>query len=294
MTFNISLDAEEKIMTSYALPKNVSFRVETLYSGNRRLGRIKPDEYGVYCGLPMMVLGEASQNNTYYDAESLYKQITDSSTRFNKVLTSGKLFGEYGHPVFSSSQSDADKIQRLTTVEEKNTSHLFTALYTDAPSREGTIVVRGDVKPTGPFGQIFKDSLDDPVVNTAFSLRAYVDTKMGSDGLKYRTIRSLTTFDTVGASGFANTDKAHAIGLESFAGDQFLDYEITVMQDGNLMIDQIALESFVNTDLNEIFGTNDVSKIIQSRTFVQVDQSLAERYPNLYRDSVFHEFFKEV
>jgi hypothetical protein len=142
------------------------------------------------------------------------------------------------------------------------------------------------------MGGVFKDSLDDPIINTAFSLRAFVNTEMRG-GLKFRTVRSLTTWDTVGPSGYATTDKAHAIGLESFAGDQFHDYEMAVMADGNLMIDQIALESFTNTDLNEIFGTSVVSKIVQSRTIVEQDPSLSQRFPGLYARGVFHNFFKE-
>jgi hypothetical protein len=201
------------------------------------------------------------------------------------------MLGEYGHPTFYG-MSREDQLQRLTTVDEKNSSHLFTGIYTDNPSPDGTVVLRADIKPTGPYGTVLKESLDDPVVNTAFSLRAFVDTKVGTDGIKYRTVRSLTTFDAVGASGFATTDKAHAIGLESFAGDNYDDYEIHVMQDGNLLIDQLALETFTNTEINEIFGVSSISKIIQSRTFVETDKELMEKYPNLYTNSVFHDYIK--
>jgi hypothetical protein len=274
--------------------KNLSFRVETLYgANNNRVGRIKPDSNGIYSGLPLMVLGETTQQNTYYDPQSIVNQITNPESRCNKVLRQQKMFGEYGHPLFIGMSSD-EQLQRLTMVEEKNTSHLFTALYTDAPTPQGTVVVRGDVKPTGPYGAVFKESLDDPVVNTAFSLRAYVNTEMKPNGLKYRTVRSLTTFDTVGASGFYGTDKAHAIGLESFSGDQFLDYEIQVMENGNLLIDQIALESYTDSEMNEIFGVPKISKIIQSRTLIETDRSSMERFPNLYKNTLFNDFFKEI
>jgi hypothetical protein len=257
-----------------------------------RVGRIKPNENGIYCGLPLMTLGETTQNRTYYDPQSLIQQITDPQTRFNKVLSQGKLYGEFGHPSFNGLSQD-DAIQRLVTVDEKNHSHMFTSIYTDTPGADGTVVLRGDLKPTGPYGPAFKESLDDPVVNTAFSLRAYVSTNVRPDGLKFRTVRQLCTWDTVGASGYAGTDKAHAIGLESFSGDQYDQHEIQIMTDGNLMIDQIALETFMDTELNEILGVSSVSQIIQSRTFVKVDKSLQERFPGMYAQSVFNEYFKE-
>lgn len=281
-------------MINPSMPRNIQFRVETMFVSNgNRVGRVKPDENGIYKGLPMMVLGQVTQQQTYYDPASVVDQITNPQSRFNIIYKQNKLYGEYGHPTFYG-MSDNDKIQRLMTVDESKISHLFTGLYTDPASADGTVILRADVKPTGPMGPVFKEGLDDPVINTAFSLRAYVDTKMRPDGLKYRTVRQLTTWDTVGPSGYATTDKANALGLESFSGDNFHDFEIQVLEDGNLMIDQIALETFSNTDLNEIFGATSVSQIIQSRTFVKTDPSLHQKFPNLYRSSVFNDFFKEI
>lgn len=280
-------------MITPAIPRNISFRCETMFAGKQNtVGRLKPDENGIYKGLPMMVLGQVTQQNTYYDPQSIMDQITNPNSRFNMIYTQGKAYGEYGHPTFYG-MSDKDMLNRLVAIDEKNVSHVFTGLYTDRPASDGTVVLRADLKPTGPMGAVFKESLDDPVVNTAFSLRAYVNTDMRPNGLKLRTVRSLTTWDTVGPSGYATTDKANAIGLESFAGDTFHDVEINVLENGNLVIDQIALESYTNTELNEIFGTSVVQKIIQSRTLVESDPELSARFPNLYRRGIFHDYFKE-
>lgn len=281
-------------MADFQIPRNIQFRAETMFVGkNNRVGRIRPDENGIYKGLPMMVLGQTTQQDTYYDPNSIMDQVTNPKSRFNMIYKQQKAYGEYGHPSFFG-MSDNEKLQRLTMIDERNISHVFTGIYTDPASADGTVVLRSDLKPTGPMGQVFKDSLDDPIINTAFSLRAYVNTDVRPNGIKYRTVRSLTTWDTVGPSGYATTDKANAIGLESFASENFHDFEIHVMEDGNLLIDQIALETFSNTDLNEIFGTSDVARIVQSKTFVKVDPSLAERFPNLYSKGIFNDFFKEV
>ncbi len=279
-------------MISPRLPQNLSFRVETMFPGGR-VGVVKPDANGIYKGLPMMVLNEETQQRTFYDPQSVVDQITNPAARFNITLKQGKAWGEYGHPTFFG-LSDNDKLARLVHVEEKNASHLFTSIYTDAQSANGTMVVRGDIKPTGPFGNTLKDSLDDPCVNTAFSLRAFVDTRMKPDGQRYRTVKSLVTFDTVGASGYRTTDKAHAIGLESFGGDNHHEFDINILENGNLKIDQIALETFSNTELNEIFGVSSVSKIVQSITIVKPDPTLMEKFPNLYAKGIFNDFFNET
>jgi len=279
------------MLNSVQIPRNIAFRVETMFAGGR-VGRVRPDENGVYKGLPMMVLGEVTQQKTFYEPESITDQMTNPESRFNKVFRQQKLFGEYGHPTFYGLTND-EVIQRLVTVDENNVSHLFTGLYTDQPSSNGTVVVRADIKPTGPKGAYLKESLDDPLMNTAFSLRAYVSTDMKPNGLKYRRVRQLTTFDTVGASGYANTDKANAIALESFSGDNYNEYEISILENGNLMIDQIALETFENTDLNEIFGVSKVSQIIQSKTFIKPEPTLMEKWPNLYQSAIFNDHFKE-
>lgn len=277
--------------TNSRIPQNLQFRVETIFPKGR-VGVIKPNAEGVYSGLPMMVLGEITQNRTFYDPQSVIEQFTNPETRYCRVLKSGKAMGEYGHPTFVG-LNQGEALQRLVTVDEQKVSHLFTAVYTDPTRQDGTAVVRADIKPAGPYGSYLKESLEDPVMNTAFSLRAYVSNDVGRDGVKVRKVRQLCTFDTVGASGYATTDKAHAIGLESFADDNYDQHEIQIMADGNLCIDQIALETFMDTELNEILGVSSVSQLVQSRTFVKVDKSLQERFPGLYNRSVFHDFFKE-
>ena len=94
-------------MMTPSIPRNLSFRVETLFANkNNRVGRVKKTEDGIYKGLPMMVLGETTQQQTYYDPQSVFEQITSPTSRFNMVYTSGKLYGEYGHPDFSQCQGD--------------------------------------------------------------------------------------------------------------------------------------------------------------------------------------------
>lgn len=275
-------------MTNYRIPPNLSFRVETMFAGkNNRIGVIKPDENGIYKGLPLMDIGVPTQQKTYYDPQSIKDQFTDPNSLFNLKHRNQKAYGELGHPDFISLTKE-QSIQRLMEVKEARTSHLFTSVYTDKPRSDGTVILRGDVKPAGELGPRLKEGLDDPVINTSFSLRAYVTTQMQPDGIKYRTVRSLVTFDAVNTSGYVNTDKAHGLGLEN------LEYDIEILKDGTLMIDQIALESLSDTVMADIFGTSDVFKVITTRTFVRPDAELMQRSPERHMRSLFHDFFKEL
>jgi hypothetical protein len=280
-------------MTS-TMPKNIQFRMETLFTGkNGRVGVIKPDSNGIYKGLPMMVLNQTTQQKTYYEPESMMKAITNPEGTFYKNYVAHKAYGELGHPRFTGMDKDA-ALARLMDVQEARASHLFTGIYTDAPASDGTIVLRADIKPAGEKGATLKESLDDPIQNTAFSLRAFVSGQMLPDGRTFRTVHAFTTFDAVLASGYATTDKFHAIGLESMGNgvDDFHEYEIDITSDGKLLIDAVALESLADSELAEILGTNTVGRVVRTRTLIDPDSGLLARHGDRYARSLFHDHFK--
>jgi hypothetical protein len=277
------------------MPRNLSFRVETHYAAKGgRVGIIKPDENGVYKGLAMMNLGEKTQQGTYYDPASVVEQITDPTTKFNIVLRQHKLYGEWGHPKFYGLTKD-EALTRLRTVDEDRHSHLFLGVASDAPDSNGYVMIRGDIKPMGPNAHYVRETLDDPVANTAFSLRGFVDNRIMPDGTIYRTMRQLTTWDCVGASGYFGTDKAHSIGLESYGDqDSYLEYDLDIMSDGVIRIDQVALESLTDTDSNEIFGVRSIKKLTRQITLIKGDMSVMSERPDLYASSIFNDYFREI
>ena len=276
------------------MPQNIQFCMETMFAPKGyRVGEIKPDKAGFYSGLPMMVLGAVTENDSYYDVESMLDHMTNRKYAFRKKLDNQQLYGEWGHPDFLLYE-EKDRLPRLMQINEKYHSHLFRKIETGKRLESGGILVLADLKPMGPYGQYLKESLDDPYANTGFSLRSWINNSI-RNGVKYRTVNSLVTVDTVGAGGYPDASKKNSLGLEALQDDditQFSDITIDVMVNGNLLCDEIALESLTGTELNDIFGVATIKRLTQKKTLIKTDRRLMEQFPTSYPTAVFNEHFK--
>lgn len=230
---------------------NIQFRIETLVAKDRRnTGRVKPDAQGYYAGIPVAVLGTVSQNNTYYDVDSFQKQIQSPDTYINKVLTQGKLYGEYGHPMIAQLPPD-QQLARLAVIDEKAISHHISEIYTGETLASGGRLVLAKLKPTGPYKESLKDNLEDPCMNTSFSLRAITSAEQRGN-VSYRVMKKLVTFDAVAAGGYMEASKSYAPAMESF--------DVTIAPTGIVTMTQVAMETYTDTELNELFGIHAVTK----------------------------------
>ena len=240
----------------------VSFVVDILAIKNgRKLGRIRPDEDGYYT-VPLAVLGTVTDNRTYYEIEDFTNQITSSDTFFNRCLQDGKCFGEYGHPeIFLLPENQ--QIERLLKIFEKNVSHQIGKVWTGDKLESGGRIVYGKVKPTGPFGESLKSSLDDPCLNTSFSLRS-VASSVNQNGITRRRIKALVTFDYVCAGGYSEASKRYSPGVES----NHIDIALTTK---GPMITSTAMETLSDTEINEIFGAKTVTVGTRRTTFLEKD-----------------------
>ena len=279
-------------MFTPAMPQNVQFCMETMFAPKGyRVGVIRPDEAGFYCGLPMMVLGAVTENDSYYDVDSMVDHLTNPQYAFRRKLYNQQLYGEWGHPDFLLYQ-EKDRLPRLMSINEKYHSHLFRKIETGKRLESGGILVIADLKPTGPYGSYLKESLDDPYANTGFSLRSWINNTM-KNGVKYRTVNALVTVDAVGAGGYPDASKRNGIGIESFNGmSDFNNLTIDVMRDGNLLCDEIALESLSGTELNEIFGVSTITRLTQKRTLIKTDHRLAAQFPTSYGRTVYNDHLR--
>jgi len=262
---------------------NIQFRVETLVAKDRRnAGRLRQDAEGYYNDVPVAALGIASQNNTYYDVDAFQKQMTSPDTYINKVLTQGKLYGEYGHPSIAGMQNAA-AIDRLSVIDEKSVSHHFRSISTGESLSGGGKLVVAKLKPTGPYKQALKDSLDDPCINTAFSLRAVTSAEQRGN-LSYRVMKKLVTFDAVCAGGYAEAAKSYSPALESF--------DVSILPSGQVMLSQVSLESYTDTELNELFGITEAVKISQVQTLLSKEASYEFR-SSVGKRSFYMDLIKE-
>lgn len=273
-------------MISPALPRNVSFTIETMFANNGgRVGKIVPDANGFYRGLPMLVLGVPTENKTLYDVASITSKMNDPNSKFYKTLRNNQLFGEWGHPNFLDYDEDK-QLARLMLIREERHSHMIDRLSTGRTLENGGVIVAGDILPVLPYGPALKESLDHPCINTGFSLRAWINTEIRG-GIKHRTVNKMVTIDAVGAGGYPDASKKNALGLEDYN-----EYSVEVMRNGQIICDEIAIESLEETELNDIFGMSSITRLVQTRTLIDADPVMSQSFPSQYGRTVFHDYFK--
>jgi len=255
----------------------VSFVVETMVvKDGRKLGMIHPDADGYY-QMPMGVLGVPTRNRTYYDVNDFVAQLTGADCFVRKMLEGGQLFGEYGHPD-TAPLNNEQTIARLLHIEEKFHSHHFKKIWSGEKLAEGGTVIYGLVKPSGPYGQYLQQSLDAPTINTAFSLRG-ITQSVPKNGLVWRNLKRLVTFDFVGAGGYEQASKRWSPCTET----------IITFPEGDIVTD-VALERLSDHELNDIFGTKKITLMQKTMTLIPNSRMAIDETGEAV--SVFHELMK--
>lgn len=235
----------------------ISFVVDTLVvKDGKKLGTIRPDSDGYYT-VPLAVLGIPTDNHTYYDVSEFTQQLTSPTSILNRKLTDGKLYGEWGHPKINL-LDEKQVIPRLLDIDEDKMCHHFKKIWTGEKLASGGIVIYGAIKPTGPRGEHLKANLDDPCMNTSFSLRSIASSRQEGNIMR-RKVKQLVTFDYVTAGGYNQASKRFSPSNES------IDISLT---DKNFKITEAALECFNNTELNEIFGAKQVMIGRKTMTYI--------------------------
>lgn len=245
---------------------SVTFCIESIAPGNGRM-KFEQDDGGFYIGVPIAALGVSTRNNSYYDVESFVSHLQNPAMPFNQLLRNRELYGELGHPPIAGLEHNL-AIARIREVREANTSHLFKKIYTGPKLESGGRIVYADLKPvnlSGPGARV-KESLDDPEQNTAFSIRT-LTSNVQKGSISYRKMVQFITADYVNNPGYIEAMKSFAqIGNESFsagANDDFMSLELPRTPLGTYSVDGLSMEcmaqSFTNDELNELFGSKEVT-----------------------------------
>ncbi len=142
----------------------------TEIEGGRKLKVPKPDKDGYY-DLPWAVLGAKSRNGITYDVEAFKQCILSPSARVNILLKEGSLHGEWGHPY-------TEDLKRVSEIFEDKISHHIKKLYTGETLSSGGTVLMAKVKPFGPYKEYLRESIEDPSINTSFSLRSICEQRI--------------------------------------------------------------------------------------------------------------------
>jgi hypothetical protein len=150
-----------------------------------------------------------------------------------------------------------------------------------------------DAKGAGPYGQYFDEIMLDPTMNAAFSLRGISKAVFNkSTGVTHKELINLVTFDSgVASGGFKEASKRYMASVEGLG---YISEEISsrAIENNDIAIfREIAMESFTNTELNDIFkakkvviGTTVVG-LVDSKAGILVDDKGCGR-------SLFHSFMK--
>lgn len=268
-------------MTNQILSRQVCTESLIIYDKTVR-GRVMQDQDGYYQKIPLAMLNKPSRNNTAYESNSFLKQITSPTASFNIKLKAGQLYGEYDHPTtlgFNRSDQDYERkvLERMMMVSGDRKSHHFKDVSASDPLEDGSIIVYGDLKPAGPKGQYLKEALDEPFMNAAFSLRAITDRIENYDPSYARPIEAipenvskfvtlkLVTFDHVDIGGFEIASK---INSPSFVKENFKCVELKPSRLNQLKLEGFKLESLTDTEINDIFETNNIYKVTRFTTVV--------------------------
>lgn len=216
------------------MANNVVFSISTqMEMEGRQLKAVKPNKDGVYTGIPLTVIGCDSRNKVNYERESVLNCLTDMQSRFAANVSTGDMEGEWGHP-FLTGQS----LDRLLHIERTRVSHYFTKVY-GKDMGNGIIMIYGDVKPFGPYGQYLKESFEDPSRNTSFSLRSAAKITGHRNGVTQKQMIALVTFDAVDGPGFLKASK------------RFRDEDVATESLANHVADDLASEYNVDIEVSK-------------------------------------------
>jgi hypothetical protein len=186
-------------------------------------GKLTPDENG-YFELCIGALNTFNSANEYYVYEGA-RDLFESSSPFMRRVKTGNLKSELGHPKWTSGMTEQDFIDRMFIIEEKNTCAHIADVWLDpnygrshpALGNPRLVAIMAKVKPAGPHGNVLLESLQNPLENVCFSIRALTADYM-ERGQKYRCLNTIFTFDCVTEPGIGTSNKWDSPALEELGG----------------------------------------------------------------------------
>lgn len=193
----------------------------TALMGTNKSGALKPDGDGYYT----VVLGALDFYNSagdFYPYDSA-KDLFDESSSLMRRIKNGACRAEYGHPKKSPGMTDREFLSRILTIHEDKVCCHIKEVYIDRNSVKGpdgkpVVAIIGKVKPSGPYGQVLKEQLENPSENVCFSIRSL--TKDIFDGrVNRKNLMQVICWDYVNEPGISVANKYQSPALESANDD---------------------------------------------------------------------------
>lgn len=285
-------------MISPPVPTNLTMSTSIVVPKNGyKIGRVRPNEQGIYENIPVMCLNIPSRSGERYDPQSFWNCANDKTRKFRMSIEERGLFGENGHPSFYGTAGKSDEelrqmgvLDRFMTIEPNNVIHQIYDVRKGETLEDGAQMVLADIKPTEPCGAILKEELDDPTRSASFSVRQYSSKVPTNKGYVDSYCRALVTFDRVLVGGFKQACTAMASGLSQ----ESLDNESLILMDdgGKIVYNHFSMESFKDTALNEALKETEIVRMSLNQTVIDASERHRSRFPGLYARAVFNEHFR--
>ena len=204
----------------------------TVLEGTGKKGILKPMEpNGHYYLLNSGGFNIENRSGIKYRFNDYIKECMREGSDLNRRVSEGQLQCELGHPpqyywewrdgrIVQTAITDVFQwIHRLRTILEPNVCGSVRRIHWIMTGGETDPVYNKiEVRPFGVHAQVLKDSLEDPDMNTAFSIRTV--TKPQKLGDRVREVDYFTGYDLVIEQGMLDACKYRTAGLEDFMAHQ--------------------------------------------------------------------------
>jgi hypothetical protein len=207
----------------------------TILEGSGKKGILKPmDPGGAYYLVNAGGFNIPNRAGIVYGFNDYLKECMREDSDLNRRVSEGQVQCELGHPpqyfwenvggrIVQTPITDIYQwIHRLRTVMEPNVCGAIRKIHwVMTGGDKDPIYNQIEVRPFGVHGHIMQASLEDPDMNTAFSIRTV--TKPQKMGERNREVDYFSTYDMVIEQGMLHACKHRTAGLEDFMSSALVD-----------------------------------------------------------------------
>lgn len=187
--------------------------------GINKVGDLKKLDNG-YFEVRLGALGAFNSAGWLY-SEPEGRRLIEGSAGLMRMVDSGRLRGECGHPRFRPGMSQLEWFGRVNDIFEPNVCVHIRRIRlepgVDEKGRAVTMVI-GEVKSSGKESQWLDKQLENRDEDVCFSIRSFTDDRV-VNGVKTKLLKRIVTWDTVNEPGIAKSSKYGTASLESLGTD---------------------------------------------------------------------------
>lgn len=180
-------------------------------------GKSKPNKDG-YWALNAGAFGVVSLNGDEWPFLPEVERLFAPNSKLMERVRKDQLYGEWGHPSPKPGMSEQDWLSRVASYDYDRICLFMKDLKLvegRTPNGKSCRIVKTLTRPFGDKKEVFEDSLNDPNMNTALSIRSLINQWRIGRGKFRKVPTSIWCFDGVTEQGIEVADKRHTEGFEA-------------------------------------------------------------------------------